>query len=376
MNTTEHSKMHYNYAFKHFLIEDLDVIPNVTQCQQIMLCVYKINTHGKYPFIQYLLSNNGFDLMSLPVLPIFSTFNKDSLISYSKVFLSGILNVDNFEEFNKTIVFDGFYDYNNNLNLFFDTTKCNLHIDETYSSTSVRFALMDEILNHCSLCNIKIKEETTRFFINNASINYLHDEHNKVYDTPIVGFVGKTTPSKVNFTYIFGESAKNKSAILGPYFYFTDFNYAIRQGGWSHDYKPEYMHDKLITDNEHGRYVKGGIIRFALFTGNTKYIENMPNDPVDESQIKKQRLNDPNLNRTYEMLTLRISDHDGLWSNTFDSVYLGNIELDDDIFLKEKPIIVVKDYNQQVPLSSHYIDKNKLGETFNPNPNDCSYGIV
>ena len=47
MDTTEHSKMHYNYAFKHFLIQDLDVIPNVIQCQQIMLCVYKINTDGK-----------------------------------------------------------------------------------------------------------------------------------------------------------------------------------------------------------------------------------------------------------------------------------------------------------------------------------------
>ena len=368
------SKMYYNYAFKNFLVEDLRSMPNSSQYHQTMLCVYKINTDGKYPFIQFLLSNNGIDLMSLPVLTIFNTSNKDTLVSYSKVFLSGVLNVDNFEEFNKTIEFDGFYDYKNNLYLFFNATKCVLNIDETYSSNSARFALIDEILNHCSICNIKIKEETTHFFINNSSINYLHDENNKVYDIPVVGFVGKSTPAKTNFTYIFGESAKNKSAILGPYFYFTDFTCAIRQGGWSCDYKPEYIYDKLITDTEYGRYVKGGIIRFALFTGNVKYIENMPNDQVDESKIKKQRLNDSNLNRTYEMTTLRISDHDGLWTNEFDSAYLGNIELDDGSFLKEKPIIVIKDYNQQVPLSSHYIDKNKLGEKFNPN--DYSYGIV
>ena len=374
MENNEDCKMYYNYAFKNCLIEDLNLMLDATQSCKITLCVYKINTDGKYPFIQYLLSNNGINLMSLPVLPNFSTFNKDTLVSYSKVFLSGILNVENFEEFNKTIEFNGFYDYNENLYLFFNATECNLNIDETYSSNPVRFALIDEILNHCSICNINIKEETRLFFINNTSINYLYDQHNNVYDIPIVGFVGKSTPAKVNFTYIFGESAKNKSAILGPYFYFTDFNYAIRQGGWSHDYKPEYIYDKLITDNKYGRYVKGGIIRFALFTCNTKFIENMPNDSVDKSQIKKQRLNDTNLNVNHEKLTLRISDHDGLWANEYDSAYLGNIELDDGTFLEDIPMIVIKNYNQQVPLSYHYIHKNKLSEQFDKD--DYSYGIV
>ena len=47
--------------------------------------------------------------------------------------------------------------------------------------------------------------------------------------------------------------------------------------------------------------------------------------------------------------------------NNYDSVYLGNIELDDGSFLEDTPIIVLKEYNQQVPLTYHYIDKNKLG---------------
>ena len=367
-------QIYYNYPIKDFLVKDCNSLPDTNEYLQIILCVYRINTSGKYPFIQYLLSNNGFNLMSLPSLPFFNTFNKEMIISYSKVFLSGILQVDNFEELNKKIEFDGFFDYNDNLYLFFDVTNYKLNIDDTYLSNPIRFALTDEILNRRSICNIKITEETTYFFINNDSLNYLYDKNNKAYENPIIGFVGKPTAEKTNFTYIFGESAKNKSEILGPFFYFTDFNNATRQGGWSHNYEPEYINDKLVTDNENGRYLKGGIIRFALFTGYTKYIENMPNNPIDESDIKKQRLNDKSLNLNYEIQTLKISDHNGVWSKTYDSVYLGVIELDDGSFIKEAPFIVLKDYNQQIPLSYHFIDKSSLGDKYDLD--NHSYRIV
>ena len=151
-------------------------------------------------------------------------------------------------------------------------------------------------------------------------------------------------------------------------------NYAIRQGGWSCDYKPEYRHNQLITDNKYGRYLKGGIVRFALFTGNTKYVENFPNAPIDESEIKKQRMTDPSLNQNYEIQTLRISDHDGIWSRTYNSVYLGNIELDDGNFIEETPLIVLKDYNQQIPLSCHFIDKNSIGNKYDST--NHSYRII
>lgn len=365
--------MYYNYAVKKNLIKDHHLIPDTDEYLQIILCVYTVNTSGKYPFIQYLLTNNGLNVLTLPTLPIFSKFNKETLESYSKVFLSGILQIDNFEEFNKKLEFDGFYGYNENLYLFFDTTNCELNVDDTYLSNPNRFALIDEIMNKSNVCNIPINKETTNFFINNNSIIYLYDENNRPYEIPLVGFVGKPTPEKVNFVYTFGESAKNKLSILGPYFYFTDFNYAIRQGGWSNNYNPEYMYGKLIADNG-GKYLKGGLIRFALFTGKTKYIENTANDIIDESEIKKQRLNDPSLNKNYEIQTLRISDHDGIWTRTFDSVYLGNQELDDGTFIEEGPIFVFKDYNQQIPLSYHFIDKNNLGDKYDSN--NHSYRIV
>jgi hypothetical protein len=374
MENNDLKPIYYNYPIKNILVKDFDSFVDPGDYSQIILCVYKINTSGKYPFLQFLLSNNGFGSFGLPVLPIYSSFNKNNLLSYSNVFLSGILQVVDFEDFSSKIVFDGFYEYLNDLYLFFDISKVELNMSESYSYDACRFALTDEITNHRDICNMRINDDTVMFFLKNKSINYIYDDKNEAYEIPIVGYVGKPTSEKTKFVSVFGESAKNKSAILGPYYYFTDFNHAIRQGGWSQNYKPEYMYDKLITDNDNGRYLKGGIVRFALFGGKTKYIENMPNDPNDESEIKKQRLQDPNLNYNHEILTLRISDHDGLWTNNYDSAYLSNIELDDGSLLQEIPMLVIKDYNQQIPLSFHYIDKTKLHEKFNSNENN--YGII
>lgn len=365
--------IYYNYPIKSLLMKDYDIFTDSDEYTNIILCVYSVNTNGKYPFLQFLLSNNMFGTLKLPVLPISSSFNKDNMESYSKVYLSGLLQIFDFETFNDKIVFDGFYEFGQNLYLFFDLTKCDLNTDDIYSQSPVRFVISDEIVNHRNSCNIKIDDETVDFFVKNESINYLYDINKKQFEIPIVSYVGKSSTEKLNFVYTFGESAKNRSAMFGPYFYFTNFNYAIRQGGWSTDYKEEYIHDKLVTD-KNGKYISGGIVRFALFTGNIKCIENMPNDTIDESDIKNERLNDPSLNNKNEVLTLRISDHDGLWTSSYDSIYLAKIELDDGSLIKEAPLIAVKEHNQQIPLSYHFINKSKLGEKYDPKNND--YSIV
>lgn len=266
-------------------------------------------------------------MLALPVLPFFSTFDKHTLEDYSKVFLSGLLRVDNFDDFNNFVQFDGYYINENILYLFFDVSKCKYDVDKIYTA---QFALIDEITNHKAVCNVKICDETTMFFTNNESINYLYDKHNEVIEIPVVGYVGKTTLEKLNFTYVFGETSKNKLAIFGAHFYFTDFNNSIKNKSY-------------------------GVVRFALFAGKTKYIENDQNLPIDESEIKQQRLNDLNLNRNYEIQTLRISDHDGNWTKMYDSIYLGKLELDDGTFIEDTPMIVVKSYEQQIPLSCHFV---------------------
>ena len=90
-------------------------------------------------------------------------------------------------------------------------------------------------------------------------------------------------------------------------------------------------------------------------------------DSIDESIIKSQLISANNLNNLYENLTLRITDYDGKWAKKYDSIYVGDIELDNGEKMKNTPIYVVKKYEQHIPLSYHFIDKRLLDEKFDPN---------
>jgi len=122
---------------------------------------------------------------------------------------------------------------------------------------------------------------------------------------------------------------------------------------------------KKITENEMGKYTKGGIVRFAIFMGEIHVSLNYPNDDTDDSELKKQILKENN--SSIERQTTRITDYDGKWADMHDSIYIGKLELDDGRILKNAPLWVVKDYNQQVPISYHYIDKRTLGNTWDEN---------
>jgi hypothetical protein len=179
--------------------------------------------------------------------------------------------------------------------------------------------------------------KVTHFFTLNEDFCFLLDENERSYEIPIVGYVGKPE-SKLNFTYTFGQIMDNKTGILGPFYYFTNYFNAF---------------EDAVKFNDS----KQGLVRFALFLGNTKYIENQLNDNIDDSEIMSQRLEDDTLDQTQERLTMRITDYDGKWAENYDSCYLGHIELDNGEYLKNTPIIVVIEYNQQIPLSYHYNKK-------------------
>jgi len=332
----------YNYRGKSYLDMKLEDI-NLEDFSNINICPYEVKNEGKYPFLNFLLYKNFFNTLSFLKMKI-SQDNTgiESFLNFVKLYLFESLSIDNYDMFIENIEINGFYEYNNELFLFINVTECKLLINDIYSESNCMFVTVDEILNLRYMCNIRIDSFPYRFFNNNYDFCILLDENNEAYENPSVAYVGKQE-NKLNFTYIFGVSQNDKNAILGPYYYFTDFENAVKNA-----YE---LNENLHIKN------KIGIIRFALFVGNTKYINNYPNDNIDVSDTKQQRLNDDELDRTYEQLTLRISDHDGKWSETSDSCYLGNLMLDNGIKLKDSPLIVVKEYNQQVPLSYHYINK-------------------
>ena len=330
----------YNYNAKNFLIDDIDYCLHDNTFNYIKIVAYEINNNGVNPFIQFLLLKDGFSPnLSLPTIPInYNHPNTEQIINMSTILLFGLNLTDNYDSLTKNIVFDGFYEYSGEMFLFVDITKNKINLNDIYSDSLVRFALVDELLNQKHICNIKIDKSTVDFFTINYELTILKDANGEAYEVPITSYVGKQE-KMLNFTYIFGVSKQNNNAILGPYYYFTDFANATKE---------------CVCKNT----CKCGVVRFAIFIKNTKYIENCQTDNIDNSTIKKLRLQDETIDQNYERLTMRITDYDGKWEEKYDSCYLGHIELDNGEYLKNTPIHVVKEYNQQVPLSYHFNKKD------------------
>jgi hypothetical protein len=342
---------YYNYKAKENLSLYFD---DIKSFNNVYLCSYNVNKTSLYPFLQFLfVKSKTTNILQFPELQIFKNFDESELISYSKTFLFSLCMLNDFQKFNESIIFDGFYKYENNLYLFFDITDCEKNITNTYSNSPVWFAIVDEIVNHKKICNLPIEENLIHLFTSNDDFCFLVDENNNSYEIPVVGFIG-TSNDLLKFKYAFGESSQNKNAILGPYFYFTNFINAFTSKNvlLGHD----ISHD-ISDDISESIKINDCLIRFALFTGKVKYIENNIDDPIDDSEIKQQRLQDSTIDQNIERLTMRISDHDGLWSRDFDSAYLGKIELDNGEYLQNTPMFVIKYYEQQCPLTYHYVNK-------------------
>jgi len=367
-------------------LENLKINGNIFDC--IELCFFEINTDSKYkPFLRFLLKKDTKEELC------FFKINGFQLLFNTKTFLRLIdeqIRLILHETSHMIYTFHGLRNYNNKLYLFIDISEMKILLNDVYKTNDKWFVLIDEIMNIKSVCDIEIHSDVTDFFQYNPEFLFLQDEKNENIETPIVAYVGKEE-KQLEFTYMFGQiknpfpllervdqnqlselkTTQNQQNMLGSYFYFTDFHSAIKEGGWSKYEQHEEKYGVFITENDYGKYKKGGVVRVALFIGNMLIKMNDPDDPIDESEIKKARLNNSNIDTKYESLTMRITDYDGLWTKDYDSVYLGRIELDDGSFYKESPIYVVKDFKQQYPLSYHYINKKKLGEKYDSNSEYC-----
>jgi len=344
-NCLNKNESEYEILYKYVGLDKLVKLDNnlkLSNIKKIYICGYRVNNNGTYPFLNFLLKND-FDTKEL-LFPFieFNEISSDIISKISKKMNSIFYNVildDNHK-------YKGSYYYKNNIYLFFDFTNFKLIINNIHKNSIIWSILVDEIINKNNVCGIKINSQVVNFFNENIDFTILKDESEKIIEMPSVVYIGKEI-SKLNFTYIFGASKPDNNLLFGSYYYFTNFKNAIKQGGWSE-----------ITNEKN---VNGGIIRFALFMGSTKVILNKLSDPIDDSEIKRQLTH----NNLYENLTSRITDYDGKWAKKYDSVYVGDIELDNGVKMSNTPIYVVKNYEQHIPLSYHFIDKKLLEDKFN-----------
>ena len=250
----------------------------------------------------------------------------------------------------QNIDYKGFYVSNNELFVFFDITKYKLLLNDISRDNILWFVLVDEIINGGMLSGIPIDNNVCEFFILNHQFGLLHNKQNEKYEVPSVAYT-ITSEKQANFTYIFGVSSSNidnnnTPHIFGSYYYFTNYDNCLTQ-------------IKTMVDNNM-KESKLGLNRFALFLEKIKLVQNLETDIIDDSDIKREKLQDEGCDSQFERLTMRITDYDGKWTENYDTIILTNLRLDNGTLMKNTPILCVKKYEQQYPLSYHFISKSQV----------------
>ena len=112
---------------------------------------------------------------------------------------------------------------------------------------------------------------------------------------------------------------------------------------------------KSISDAD-GKYLQGGIFRFALFLGNQKIILNRKSDPILKNVIAYNTL-DKNFKKNIK----KIKKSKVKWTNTYDSLVISNFKnIKKNGFFWANTGYILKKFNNFTSLSIHLIDKNTL----------------
>jgi hypothetical protein len=315
---------------------DVNIVNKFSNGKLFCIC-YHVTPNSKYPFVQIMLektlfcatSTNSDEQFILPSVQIGihrdTTNMVDAIINKINSYLKNLRCVTNLtSEAYKGIFCDTF----ENMYALIDVSSINIQCLYLTRLSTTWFALPTEIINIDTICNIPICEDLIDLFINMPELGALYNANTQeVYSLPDVVYSGSDY-KKAEFQSLFGPS---KDMIY--YQFYMSFSAAVKDGGWAKS--SEYITNPELIDNElkDGRYVKGGINRYALFIDHHE-IYNDVNNRINTLELEQM------LDETYNIANCII-------------VNTNNV-----------PRILVKEYELFQPLSFHSLNKDILGEKY------------
>ena len=367
----------YSYFVETLLTKDIestDILKNNSNIhgQGILhiLC-YHVTKNSKYPFIQFLLEklpySNGIiqEKLVLPLITITKPNNNSeddypaAIIDKIKRLLPALgcdgskLTIDSF----KGVLSD----QNERIYAVVDISAVDIFRISITRNTPIWFALPTEIMNVRSICNIPIDESVSELFLNIPELGVLRklDIENvfpvgDVFPLPDAIYNGSYL-RQTEFRSVFGTAKEVIYPSCGEYYYyFRLFEDAIKEGGWVRQggHKLIDLNDTNIThsvsgkklvDNEYGRYIQGGINRYAFFPGN--YI-------LHTESSNMFSLTDDDINTKLERNDCIVIHY---MEDTLDNLL---------------PDILVKEYGSAFPISYHMVNKGILGDKYEINNQD------
>jgi hypothetical protein len=336
----------YNYNIDANLISNLsDYLETHPFPKKIHICPFQVNTTGLKPFLQFFLRKYPSNHSTSPDKLTFITFeelkNFDNIVNKSYRILEVL-----FLSYMKVAYYQykGFIENEtgDEIFMFYDCTTTKIGVHCLHNQNDLWLVLIDEIINPGKVCEFEVDSLVTNLFLRNPQMIHLRDVNNKIIETPSVAY-SFAQNEQIEFVSVFGVSRNTSpvDAFMGSYFYFTSYENAKKE---------------LMKETKK----KNGIIRFALFMGNSKIPLHLKESDYDNSEKTQQLLLKDHTATTKEYNNVRsllkISDRDGKWVENYDSVLISETLLDEEIEYREKfPYWVIKTYEQQVPLTYHII---------------------
>jgi hypothetical protein len=240
-------------------------------------------------------------------------------------------------------------DHNERIYALVDISDVDIFRIAVTRNTPIWFSLPTEIMNVGSICNIPIDESVTELFLHMPQLVMLQKlDSDGIFPLPDAIYNGSYL-RQTEFRSVFGTSKDVVYSSCGEYYYyFRLFEDAVKEGGWLRDgghklidlNNTSLTHSvsgKKLVDNEYGRYVQGGINRYAFFPGN--YV-------LHTECSKIFSLTDGEINAKLERNDCIVIHY---MEDTLDNIF---------------PDILVKEYESAFPISYHMLNKSILGDKY------------
>jgi len=354
---------------------------------KIHICAFQVNTQGKYPFLQFFMQKFPETDPTNPDQITFPTFKYKATID-SQTRAESILDIMfHCYQHPGFYQYEGYYQEQENYYLFYDCSAYQIRVHDLYRKNDLWLITMDEILNNRMICgHFPIDPLVSGFFENHPEYIYLQNSQQENYELPIVVYVGSTA-FQANYIANMGVSKSDKKNLFGSYFYFHDYVGAVHSAMEKYrekntHYESSSKRHKPVTifswpmSKTQFTNIEGGLVRMALFIENAKIILHPMEEGPDVSETTQEMLKeDPtcaSVKHRALVNYLKVSDRDGVWANYYDGVFLSDMEFmdsDAETRLHVGKMYVAREYDQQLPLSCHFLGTKTMEEKWSLDTN-------
>jgi len=284
--------------------------------QTINILCFSVCRETEYPFVQYMLEQSSINVLSGPflTLPKITINTNNPLHEICERIKYNLMQINCDGNLIDETMVKGTIRQGTSIYTFVDITGIDISCLHMSLLSIAWFVLPSEIISVGTVCNIPIDNDVTDFFQKNLELSVLQSDEGNLYNIPDALYTGDTI-KKVEFKSIFGQVEETRNNDKN-YYFFDNFNSAVKEGGWLKEggnKKPsQKILDEMInyglieTTNSYGKYINGGINRYAVFC---------------------------------------------------------DLDIDDEEIIGE-PNVKVQDYDKIMPLSYHYLSSRSLGEKY------------